>query len=376
MAKERKRRTGGDGQDSNRSISKRKGIEKQWRKGTARWKFDGDSEGELHHLDYRRGAPRKFAIVIDGAEREGVIIQTGGPIGIVRDTETGNEYRAKPRRSTTTENANSTLVAVGDRVRYIIADEESSVISHIYARSASLSRRSIETSGIEQVLIANIDQVGIVVAASVTMLKPGLIDRYIIAAAMGGMEPFICVNKIDLADEETLDIIDEIREVYETAGYTVIYTSCFTGEGLDTLTLQLQDKSSVFSGHSGVGKTSLLNAMIPGLEELTMELSDQSQRGIHTTSRSTMYELPRGGFLTDTPGIREFGLFHFDSNDLHTYYPEFIEYADRCRFAHCTHVHEPGCAVKEAVDAGGISDLRYDNYLQILSSEEEYVRKW
>jgi ribosome biogenesis GTPase / thiamine phosphate phosphatase len=376
MSKEKKRKPGRDEGDVNRSIDKRKGVEKLWRKGTSKWKYDGDTESENQNVDRRRGAPRKHAIAIDGKELEGQISQTGGPQAVVIGMNAEGEFRAKPRRSTTTENKNSTLIVVGDRVRFIIADDESAVITHVYARDTLLARRSIESSGIEQAIIANLDQVGIVVAASHTMLKPGLIDRYIIAAAMGGIASFICVNKMDLVDDESKELIDDIREVYEHAGYKVLYTSCLSGEGMDELLEHLRGKLTVFSGHSGVGKTSILNEVIPDLEARTQELSDQSQRGIHTTTKSTLYTLPGGGAIADTPGIREFGLYHFNAEDLHSYYPEFLQFSASCKFSHCTHVHEPDCEVKAAVEREEISDLRYDNYLQILDSEGEYERKW
>jgi len=279
------------------------------------------------------------------------------------------EIRAKPGRSSTTENPDSTLVTIGDNVRYVQEGDGDAVITHVYERSSFLSRTSKDGRSFQQVIVANIDQIVIVAAATHELLRPGLLDRYIIATSMGGLNPALCINKMDLVDDEDLATVQEIAEIYLNAGYPVVYTSCVTGEGIGELRNVLKGKVSAFSGHSGVGKTTLLNLIIPDLDEKTRVLSEQSQRGMHTTTKSTLFSLPDDGYLADTPGIREFGLFHFDRNDLHTYYPEFVACADDCRYFSCIHLHEPGCAVIQAVEEGRIPALRYRNYLQILESE-------
>jgi len=285
-----------------------------------------------------------------------------------------DELRARPRRSTTTDNAGATLITIGDRVRFIDMGEEEAVITHVYERDSFLVRTSIRDAEYAQVLVANIDEVIVTAAATDELLRPGLIDRYLVACAMGGIDACVCINKMDLVDAEDEAFVNDLVVMYTAVGYEVLLTSCFTGEGITELTERVRGKLSAFSGHSGVGKTSLLNALIPDLDEKTRALSDQSQRGMHTTSRSTLFPLPAGGFLADTPGIREFGLFQFDPLDLHTYYPEFLAFADECRFPSCTHTHEPGCVVKEAVEREDIHPLRYRNYLQILESESESGR--
>jgi ribosome biogenesis GTPase len=241
----------------------------------------------------------------------------------------------------------------------------------VYERDSFLLRTSIRDVEYAQVLVANIDQVIVTAAATDELLRPGLIDRYLVAAAMGGIDALICINKIDLPDEEEMEFVTDLVAMYEDVGYDVILTSCVTGEGMDALRAATHDKLSAFSGHSGVGKTSLLNELIPEIDEKISELSDQSQRGMHTTTRSTLYPLPGGGWMADTPGIREFGLFQFDPGDLHTYFPEFLDFADACRYPSCTHTHEPDCGVKEAVEREDIHPLRYRNYLQILESEDD-----
>lgn len=355
---------------SPRRVHKRKDIEKQWRKGTSRWQYAGEGESDQDQLDRRLSSPRRYQVASEEEEeRDALVMQTGGTHIILRDGE--RELRSRPRRSTTTENANATLIAIGDRVRYIDMGEEEAVITHVYDRESFLLRTSVRDAEYAQVLVANIDEVIVTAAATDELLRPGLIDRYLVACAMGGIDACVCINKMDLPDEEDREFVEEIAAMYRDAGYDVLLTSCVTGEGLEELRERVHGKLSAFSGHSGVGKTSLLNVLIPDLEEKTSELSDQSQRGIHTTTRSTLFPLPEEGFLADTPGIREFGLYQFDPSDLHTYFPEFLDYADACRFPSCTHTHEPGCAVKEAVERDDIHPLRYRNYLQILESEQD-----
>lgn len=353
---------------THRQVHKRKDIAKQWRKGTGRWQYEGEGEQDDDQLDRKLSNPRQYHLVSEERERDALVLQTGGPLTLLLDGE--EELRAHPRRSTTTENPDATLVAIGDRVRYLPMSGDEAVITHVYARDSFLLRTSIRDAEYAQVLVANIDQVIVTAAATDELLRPGLIDRYLVAAAMGGIEARICINKIDLPDDEGMAFVEELVDMYEHAGYDVLLTSCVTGEGVDALRDVLQGKLSAFSGHSGVGKTSLLNLLIPDVDEKISDLSDQSQRGMHTTTRSTLFPLPGTGWIADTPGIREFGLFQFDATDLHTYFPEFLRHADQCRFPSCTHTHEPGCGVKDAVEREEIHPLRYRNYLQILESED------
>jgi ribosome biogenesis GTPase / thiamine phosphate phosphatase len=350
-----------------RRISKPKDIEKLWRKGEEHWRYDSDGGGERDFIDRRRSAPRKHQVARPGNERDALVVQTGGPLVVLQDGD--EDFRARHRRSTTTENEDATLVAIGDRVRYLYAADGDASITHVYRRRSVLQRPTVMARGHAQVLVANIDLVVVVAAATRELLRTGLIDRYLVAIAMGGLSPLVCINKMDLADEEDLPLVDEIIAMYRDAGYTVIPTSCVTGEGLGEMANALRDRLSAFSGHSGVGKTSLLNLLVPDAGEKIQDMSEQSRRGVHTTTKSTLFELPGSGYIADTPGIREFGLVSFDPNDLHTYYPEFIRFSDQCRFPFCTHTHEPDCAVQQALETGGVHPMRYRNYLQILESE-------
>ena len=351
-----------------RKVSKPKDVEKLWRKGSTRWRYDGEEDSESDFLERKRSAPPKHQMVRPENERNAIVIETGGPSVMLEDGD--EDFRARPGRSTTTENENASLITIGDRVRYIAAGTGEAVITHVYRRNAILSRKSVTAKDYEQVLVANIDQVIVVAAVTMELLRPGLIDRYLIAAAMGGLEAIICINKMDLLLEEDTPLVNEIAEMYRDVGYRVELTSCITGEGIGELYNLLRNRLSAFTGHSGVGKTSLLNRIIPNASEKTQALSEQSQRGVHTTSKSILFDLPNGGYIADTPGIREFGLYHFDKYDLHTYYPEFLRFADHCHFAFCTHQHEPDCAVIRAVEDEEIHPLRYRNYLQILDAGE------
>ncbi len=351
-----------------RKTDKRRDVEKLWRKGDVAWRFTGDHEGEADSEDRRRSAPRRVVVVDASDERDALVVQTGGPVGVIEDA-TGR-IPAHPRRTTTTENPSSTLIVIGDRVRYIHEGDGDAVITHVYARTTSLSRRGINQTRVEQVIAANVDQLVVVAAATQEQFRPGLIDRYLIAAAMGGITPLVLINKIDLADDEAREYLDEAADDYRTAGYRVIMTSCTTNEGLADLRSALLDSISSLVGQSGVGKTTLLNALIPDLDEKTADVSVKSGRGTHTTTRSTLYALHEGGYIADTPGIREYGLYHFDRDDLHTYYPEFVPLSNDCRLSSCTHIHEPDCAVRDAVERGTCSALRYRNYLQIHASED------
>ncbi len=358
----------GKGRKIHRRVQKRKDIEKQWRKGEARWQYSGDGDDDSNSVQHVLDAPRHHHLVNTRGERDALVLQTGGTHTLLQTAD--GILRAKPRRSTTSENRHSTLVTIGDKIRYRPVGKDSAIITHVYARDSWLLRQSIRDSEYAQVLVANIDIVVVTTAATAELLRPGLIDRYLIAAAMGGLAACVVINKVDLPDEEDRAFVDDVATMYRGAGYDVALTSCVTGEGVDELQALLQGRLSAFSGHSGVGKTSILNVLLPNLNEKTAEMSEQSQRGMHTTTRSTLYPLPAGGYIADTPGIREFGLFYFDPAVLHTYYPEFVRMARACRYPFCTHTHEPDCAVKDAVDRETIHPLRYRNYLQILESQE------
>lgn len=230
-------------------------------------------------------------------------------------------------------------------------------------RADALGRRA-------QVLAANVDQV-FVVCAIEPPLRLGLVDRYLVAAEQAGIKGYVLFNKLDLLGDEGSEgreLVHEILAPYDAIGYPVFYTSAKTGEGVDTLRAQLDGQCSLFVGHSGVGKTSLLNALDSGLGEKVLELSTSSGRGVHTTATASLYHLPSGGELIDSPGVRGFAPWDLDPKNLRDLFPELRALQFECRFADCQHLEEPGCAVQEALDEGEIADSRYESYTKIRES--------
>ncbi|MEX2016122.1 MAG: ribosome small subunit-dependent GTPase A [Candidatus Hydrogenedentales bacterium] len=253
-----------------------------------------------------------------------------------------------------------TLLAPGDEVLVEPFDDQNWVVA-VAPRRSRLSRLAIEGSRVtEQVVAANVDVLVIVASAAKPGLKPGLIDRYLISADMGGVEPILCVNKIDLVEEPPAAVAD-----YEALGIPVVLTSCETGRGIDELRGRLQGRLSVFAGQSGVGKSSLLNALDPDLDLATQEVSDANEKGRHTTTNAELFTLKGDIRVIDTPGIRKLGLAKLERNELDLYFPDIAEFAAACRFRDCGHLHEPECAVREALARGQLSPRRYRSYLRI-----------
>ena len=250
-------------------------------------------------------------------------------------------------------------VAVGDRVRF---SEEMSRVESILPRATVLSRPDPHNPRIPLVIAANVDVVVNVVSLQSPPLRLGLIDRYLVAIERSGARPLICVNKIDLQDQR------DAFQPYLDMGVPVIFCSAASGAGLDELRAALAGKMSVFTGHSGVGKSSLLNALDPAQSAATGDVSTAHNRGRHTTTSSRLYDMPDGGIIIDTPGIRELGLWDVSPADLRLYFHDFDEFACECAFSDCTHTHEPRCAVKAALVTGEFPQARYDSYLRIIAS--------
>lgn len=252
-------------------------------------------------------------------------------------------------------------LAIGDQVLYSL---ERRRVEEILPRRTVLSRSDPHNPNLERVIAANVDIVVNVVSLKSPPLRPGLIDRYLIATGKSGADPLLCVNKIDLlaGDEEGDEEMNPLQPYRDVV--PIFLCSAATGAGLAALFDALAGKICVFSGHSGVGKSSLLNALDPQLQLATNEVSEANEKGRHTTTGSALYQLSNGAMVIDTPGIREFGLWDISAADLSLYYQEFGAY--RCAFSDCTHDHEPGCGVKAAVEAGAIAAARYQSYLRIL----------
>lgn len=254
-------------------------------------------------------------------------------------------------------------VAIGDRVEYTPAGEGEGVITAVLPRRSALTRRAAGLKALEQVIVANPDQLVVVTAAARPAPKWDGVDRYLAGAEAGGLAALVCVTKADLADPAG---VEEEAAAYRRVGYDVLLTSAVTGAGLGALRDALGGRLSVLAGPSGVGKSTLLNAIQPGLGLRVGAVSGKTGKGMHTTSHLEMFDLDGGGAVVDTPGMREFGLWGVEPGELAELFPELRPLLGRCRFgADCSHTHEPGCALKAAVEAGEVSARRFRSYLRM-----------
>ena len=258
------------------------------------------------------------------------------------------------------------VVAVGDEVVISGDGSDQGVVERVLPRRSVLARPDVHYRHLQQVIVANADQLLIVASWREPALWPELLDRYLIAAERNDLTPIICINKVDLAED--LQVCREALRPYLKLGHQVLFTSALTGQGIDELRMRLHERTTVLAGLSGVGKSSLLNAVQPGLKLQASEVSERRHEGRHTTSQVNLLELETGGHVVDTPGIREFGLSDLRRIELGHYYPEIAVAGKDCRFSDCSHVHESSCAVKEAVRLGRVSETRYRNYQKIYDS--------
>ena len=266
-------------------------------------------------------------------------------------------------------------IAVGDWV--ILEKEvgqESAVIEEILQRDNYVIRKSTRKQHFSHIIASNIDQAILVI----TMKKPrtslGFIDRFLVATESYGIPTLLLVNKMDqLEGEEEQDWLQDINEIYEPLGYPVLEVSALVDKNLDTkLFPNIQGKSSLISGHSGVGKSTLLNALLPNARQDTKEISGFSAKGVHTTTFAELFFLPGAGDLIDTPGIKEFGILDVEDEELSHFFPEMRQFLGQCKYNNCTHVNEPGCTVLQKLEEGYIHPYRYQSYLNILHQEDSY----
>lgn len=281
-------------------------------------------------------------------------------------TDDGRELRCKVRRllkSLSTDERS--IIATGDRVWVRLSLNDEGFIERVEPRHGILTRAS---RGREHVLVANVDQVVIVIALKEPELKPHLIDRYLASAEQGGIQPLICLNKADLTDSVE---VQPIIGLYSQLGIPTLLTSATTGQGIERLRRLLTNRQTVFSGQSGVGKSSLLNAIQPGLGLHVRTVSESTQKGRHTTTTAQLLRLDFGGWVVDTPGVRQFELYDVIQEEVEGFFVEFRPYVPLCAFPDCTHTHEERCAVKDAVAIRRISEQRYLSYLGLCEGRME-----
>lgn len=300
-----------------------------------------------------------------GAARHGTTIARYGQHADIEDLDTKEVHRCNLRRSITS-------LVCGDKVLWRqgveALDGIAGVVEAVQPRSSVLTRPDYY-DGLKPVA-ANIDQL-VIVSSVLPELSFNIIDRYLIAAEELGIAPVIVLNKIDLLSADELKSYQDSLNIYQDIGYRIILVSKNTGAGIDELTKELTDRTNVFVGQSGVGKSSLVNAVIPQAMVLEGAISENSALGQHTTTAAQLYHLPSGGDLIDSPGIREFGLWHLESDVIAKAYREFQPFLGLCKFRDCNHKNSPGCALQQALADGEISSIRFDNYHKIVASMQE-----
>lgn len=296
--------------------------------------------------------------------RPGRVIAVYGLSSVVHD-ENGAAHRCATRgllKSISTDQRH--VVAAGDQVWFLPVSQNEGIIERVEPRRGVLSRSS---RGRQHVIVTNVDQLLIIASAAEPSLKPNLIDRFLVTAEKAGITPVICINKIDLVEPADLQ---PLIGVYGQMGYQVLVVSAETGFGMDRFQQVLKDKESVVAGQSGVGKSSLLNAVDENLELRVRAVSEENQKGRHTTTAAHLLPLTFGGYVVDTPGIRQFQLWDVIPEEVSGFFRDLRPYASLCRFPNCTHTHEDGCAVKDAVADGKLDARRYESFCYLCEGDD------
>ena len=300
---------------------------------------------------------------------KGVVVKSTGSRYVVRD-ENGILYSCRIKGRMRLDDIKSTNpVAVGDFVVFE-QDGEDSVISELLDRKNYVVRRSTNLSKQTHVLAANVDQALLVVTINYPVTTSVFIDRFLASAEAFGVPVIMVFNKLDRYDASHLEDLEQYKTIYTDMGYKVLDVSAKNEEGLEAVKECLKDKVSVIAGHSGVGKSTLINKIEPGLNLRTDEISEVNNSGKHTTTFAEMHEFSFGGYVIDTPGIRGFGIANIDKSEVGLYFRDIFEESSKCQFGNCTHMHEPGCAIKLAVEDGRIAYSRYQSYVNIVLSVE------
>lgn len=304
---------------------------------------------------------------------EGIVYKSTGSWYTVKDGA-GRFWNARIKGVFKIDGITSTNpIAVGDAVVMQLEqeNENSCMITEILPRKNVINRQSPRVKHQHHIIASNVDQSLLVATLREPRTSQGFIDRFLVASESFHVPALVVFNKVDLYRKKETEQLEELSNMYEKIGYKVFATSVKDGKGLDNLKEQLQGKITLISGHSGVGKSSLLNLLLPELQQRTQEVSGWSGKGLHTTTFAEMFDLPAGGAVIDTPGMREFGLVDISKQELSHYYPEMRELIDQCQFNNCQHINEPGCAIKQAVVDGWIHEERFVSYYNILESIEE-----
>ncbi len=301
----------------------------------------------------------------------GVVVRATGSWYDVR-TEEGDTVKCRMRGKLRLKGVRSTNpVVVGDRIRAEQDEEGCGVITEIEPRRNYIIRRASNLSKESHIIAANIDRALLLVTLFAPVTAPEFIDRFLVTCEAYRVPATILLGKADLAAEDP-EAVAQFKAVYEGAGYPVIEVSSVTGAGIEEVRTLLEGRTTLLAGNSGVGKSTLVGTIEPGLDVRVGSISESHLKGRHTTTFSTMYPLSSGGFLIDTPGIKGFGLIDIEEAELWHYFPEMMRLAPECRYYNCTHVHEPGCAVRAAVEAGKMAWSRYESYLKMLDEDEKY----
>ena len=284
--------------------------------------------------------------------------------GQLIDSKIKGNFRLKGIRSTNP-------VAVGDFVEITCNQEGTAFITAIDDRRNYIIRKSSNLSKQSHIIAANVDQAFLVVTVNYPETSTKFIDRFLASAEAYRVPVVLVFNKCDLLSAEELHYQEMMMQLYDTIGYQCVSVSAIEGTGLDTLHDLMKEKITLLSGHSGVGKSTLINSLLPGVNLRTSEISDAHNTGMHTTTFSEMLKLPGGGWLIDTPGIKGFGTFDMEREELSSYFREIFHFSKDCRFSNCTHTHEPGCAVLKALENHYIAQSRYESYLSMLDDKDE-----
>lgn len=304
---------------------------------------------------------------------KGLVIKNTGSWYSVK-TDEGNLVECKIKGNFRLKGIRSTNpVAVGDRVEIVTNQEGTAFISGIEDRRNYIIRKSQNLSKQSHIIAANVDLAFLVATIAHPQTSTTFIDRFLASAEAYSVPVVIVFNKVDLFqdDEDAMRYLDMMVNLYETVGYRCVRVSAVTGEGLDQLQSMLHDQITLLSGNSGVGKSTIINQLLPGVNLRTAEISEAHDTGMHTTTFSEMLPLPQGGYLIDTPGVKGFGSFDMQPEEIGSYFKEIFHFSKGCRFSNCTHTHEPGCAVIKAVEDHYIALSRYQSYLGMLKDKDE-----